>query len=284
MNCLLGNLSEETKARMAVTTIFLGLTPTVLSMLGSSTLELNILSTQRPFLALCLALASPAVWPMRPFQRIDMLEEMRVRAERRKIPNMGPVVRNIVTVLQYACVLASIGNVVSMAYELGWKTIMFAFSCKDRYGPFMWTVLAAAVHLVALLGFVSRLGFPSAEEVPKRHRSVYAWLKREVTPCISHERRTIIWRSENAWYLLCSLIVSTGTVAHMVLGIATLGSIQLMDPTDARTIVGRFLLSAVVCRCILMFELAGLRERLEVIVEGENEGNPVTQVTLLSKS
>lgn len=36
--------------------------------------ELNILSTQRPFLALCLSLASPAVWPTRPFQQIDLLK------------------------------------------------------------------------------------------------------------------------------------------------------------------------------------------------------------------
>ena len=135
MHCLLHNVSEVTKPRMATTSIFLGLTPTVLSMLGSSTVELCILSTHRPFLAFCITLGSPTVWPMRPFQQVDLREEMEVRHHRRKIPVLSPVVRNLVTIMQYVAVLGSIGNVVSIAYELGWKTIIFAFGCRDRYGP-----------------------------------------------------------------------------------------------------------------------------------------------------
>jgi len=139
--------------------------------------------------------------------------------------------------------------------------------------------LAGAVHMLGLVGFVTRIRYPSGETVPVTgsHRAIYSWLKREAMPCVSHEQRTIIWRPENAWYLLFSLCASTATAAHMVLGIATLGSVQLVAPSDARTIIGRFLFSALICRCVLMFELAGLRERLEVVVEDEQDGSPATE-------
>ena len=270
LDCILDNASEVTKGEMATTSIVLGLTPTVLFMMGSSTVELCMLSTQRPLLALCITLGSPMVWPMRPFQQIDLRDEMRPRDQRRTIPTMGPLARIAVTVLQYALVLGSIANVASIAYELGTKSISFGFSCNERYGPLLWVFLAAAVHLVGLIGFVSRLRHPSTKSTGTRH-TLSTWLRSETTPCISHQQRDIIWKPESAWYLFFSFCASTATAIHMVLGIATLGSVQLVGATDARTIIGRFLASALVCRCVLMFELAGLRERLHVVVEGEHQ-------------
>jgi hypothetical protein len=43
--------------------------------------------------------------------------------------------------------------------------------------------------------------------------------------------------------------------------------VQLVGAADAGTIIGRFLASVLVCRCVLVFELAGLRERSEVSIE-----------------
>jgi hypothetical protein len=77
---------------------------------------------------------------------------------------------------------------------------------------------------------------------------------------------------------------NAGTAVHMVFGIATLGSVQLVGAVDAATIIGRFLASALVCRCVLMFELAGLRKRLEVIVEDETAGDTAAKVSQLAKN
>jgi hypothetical protein len=63
---------------------------------------------------------------------------------------------------------------------------------------------------------------------------------------------------DNLWYLLFSFCANAGTAVHMVFGIGTLGSVQLVGAADAGTIIARFLASALVCRCDLMFELAGL--------------------------
>jgi hypothetical protein len=147
MDCFYDRVRETVKIQMATTNIFLGLTLTVLSMLGSSTFELCILSTQRPLLALCVSLGSPTVWPMRPFQHVDLQEEVKVRARRRKIPRMSWVTGTVVIALQYATVLGSIANVTNIAYELGAKSISYTFSWNQRFGLFLWIFLAAAIHL-----------------------------------------------------------------------------------------------------------------------------------------
>jgi hypothetical protein len=286
MDCLYENVRETVKIQMATTNIVLGLTPTVLSMMGSSTIELSVLSTQRPILALCVSLGSPTVWPMRPFQHIDLSEEMKKRAQRKRIPTMSPLTGLTVTVLQYIAVLGSIANVTNIAYDLGWKSISYTFSCNQRFGALLWVFLAAAVHIAGLVSFISRLRYPSDNETSnkKPQHTIAAWLGRETTPCINHDRRRIIWKAENVWYLFFSFCANAGTAVHMVFGIATLGSVQLVGAADAGAIIARFLASALVCRCVLMFELAGLRERLEVIVEEEREGSPIVEAAAPAKS
>jgi hypothetical protein len=147
MDCFNDHVCETVKIQVATTNIILGLTPTVLSMLDSSTFELCILSTQRPLLVLCVSLGSSTVWPMRPFQHVDLQEEMKVRAQRRKIPRMNWVDGTVVTALQDATVLGSIAIVANISYELSSKSISYTFSCNQRFGLLLWIFLAAAIHL-----------------------------------------------------------------------------------------------------------------------------------------
>jgi hypothetical protein len=141
--------------------------------------------------------------------------------------------------------------------------------------PAVWTVAldfpGCDNSLRGLIGFLSRLRYPPNDKVSstRPHRALYAWPRREATPCINHERRRIIWKNENAWYLLWSFAANASTAVHLVFGIATLGSVQLVGAANAGIVIGRFLASALVCRCVLMFELAGLRERLEVSIEDD---------------
>ena len=61
---LLENTPEVFKANMAAASVLLGLLPTILSLAGSSTLEVGLIALQRPFLASLLGTASPAVYPL----------------------------------------------------------------------------------------------------------------------------------------------------------------------------------------------------------------------------
>lgn len=84
--------------------------------------------------------------------------------------------------------------------------------------------------------------------------------------------------TRNLWYLSFSLLSSIGTVGHVAREITSLGSIQFLAPEDARIIIGRFVVPAVVCRAVL----AGLRGHLEVTVEVEHPSTLVTHVPPLT--
>ena len=64
LNCILENTSEAVKGNMASATVALGLMPTILTFLGSTTAEVALLSRRRPLLALLIACGSPAVNPI----------------------------------------------------------------------------------------------------------------------------------------------------------------------------------------------------------------------------
>ena len=88
VNCILSSTSEFIKSAMASAQVLLGLTPTMLAVLGPSTEETSLLFVvgRRPFLALCLAVGSPAVFPLRSFENKDSLEILKWREDRLRPP------------------------------------------------------------------------------------------------------------------------------------------------------------------------------------------------------
>src|SRR5947207_2252295 len=74
LDCILAATAESIKTNMASAAVVLGLTPTILTMLGCGTAEIGLLSTRRPFLSLCLALGSPSTAPTRTYEYDDAFE------------------------------------------------------------------------------------------------------------------------------------------------------------------------------------------------------------------
>ncbi|KAI1432722.1 hypothetical protein GGR50DRAFT_672717 [Xylaria sp. CBS 124048] len=70
IDCLLDNLSEYIKSSLASAQVLLGLLPTMLALLGTSSRDLGFLAViaRRPVLAALLALASPSICMGRAFQ------------------------------------------------------------------------------------------------------------------------------------------------------------------------------------------------------------------------
>jgi hypothetical protein len=79
LNCMLENTSDVIKGDMASGMVALGLMPTLLIFLSSSTAETTLLSRRRPLLALLLAIGSPAVQPPPIFSFPDPTEMMNIK-------------------------------------------------------------------------------------------------------------------------------------------------------------------------------------------------------------
>ena len=89
VRCLLSSVyvDEGMKTNMASAAVLLGLLPTILALVGSSTAEVSLLGLRRPVFALFLATGSPAVSPIRNYEYHDPIERLSRGQEHVELPD-----------------------------------------------------------------------------------------------------------------------------------------------------------------------------------------------------
>ena len=266
------NTVKNVESQTASTGVLLGLLPSILSILGSSPVELGLLSTSRPILSLLLALAAPVINPLRLFDYTDpknMLAELKMGV---KMTTHGTVTSLLVVILQVALALAAVANVTLVSYDLYNKAFSVVLACRYRYHIFLWNlVIPAALWVGGLLSLMSRSRFELAsasQVVPPWTVRLREWMRRwpgnEASLCGEQNRRRFFWDRENKRYFWLSQALALGTVAHIFYGTAMLSGYQFVAPADALTIVARYVASAWVSRLILRSELAGLAGKTDL--------------------
>lgn len=78
--------------------------------------------------------------------------------------------------------------------------------------------------------------------------------------------------SARCTYLALSWVLSTGIVFHVVFGTLLFSGLTFIGPKDAMAVVVRYIVSVLVCRVILMYEIAGMRERYIETTRGQAMG------------
>jgi hypothetical protein len=147
VNCILTSTSPYVQASMASAGVLLGLTPTILAAVGSSTDETAMLFilSKRPLLAVFLAGGSPAVFPMRSFKYRDPIKLLKERRGRLYPPKLSDKGELAIMVLEYIVALAAVANVVTVAHDLGVQ-VSCTFAPQTTYLPLLWAVLNLAIH------------------------------------------------------------------------------------------------------------------------------------------
>jgi hypothetical protein len=282
IQCILNQTTDYIKSAMSSAQVLLGLTPTILAVLGSSTEELSLLSViaRRPFLALLLSLASPSVFVSRAFEYNDPVSMLQDRPGRLKQPNPRGWMRMVIVVLEYACAITAMGNVAVLNWQLGVGTVCGIWP-DNVIAPMLWGVLVVLVHIVG--AFIMRLQarrttveYPGAisKDGPV---GVKDWLKSspdriwtltqtEFKPSASQEDIYITAFPERRWFVVLSWMLSTCVIVHVIFGTLVLSSLYFIGPRDALSVVGRYMSSVLVCRIICMYEISGLREQCKQIV------------------
>ncbi|KAL1861623.1 hypothetical protein Daus18300_008739 [Diaporthe australafricana] len=137
--------------------VLLGVTPTILAVLGASASELSMVSVvaQRPLLSFLLALGSPSVFASRAFEHSDPNELLRDRKGRLRQSHLRrPARRRLVAAAQYAAAPGAVANVAELDWELGIKTVC-SFWPDNVIGPILWGLLVIPAHVGG--GIVLRL-------------------------------------------------------------------------------------------------------------------------------
>ena len=257
LNCVLANSDQTSIAIYQAANVLLGLTPTALSILGNSVTEISLLSSERPLLALSLAVGSPVIAPSGTFKYQDPLANLKPEKDRKEYPRLSRAGHVAVSVAQYLIAAAAATNTALLTYDLSSKAI-FVPICSRTYSPFMWMYSAALVHLISICAFSRRVTI-KRDSTSQRRNCITRWLHDEVTPCALH--CSVRYEAKRETYLGLGLawVGHIATVAQFVYGTTVLSSTTLINTADALIIIIRFATLTILCRIVLMFELYGLQ-------------------------
>lgn len=257
--------------------VLLGVTPTILAVLGASASELSMVSVvaQRPFLSLLLALGSPSVFVSRAFEYSDPVELLRDRKGRLRPSHLRRRwSRRLVATAQYTAALAAVANVAELGWELGVKTVC-SFWPDNVIAPILWGLLVIPAHVgggVVLRLQIRRTGRTTLGSVEKTGPGKWlgeswgrAWAiwGTEFRPAASQGNVFITAFRERRLLVVLSWLLSICVIAHVIYGTLVLSSLYFIGTRDALYVVGRYMTSVLACRIIVMYEIAGLRERCQ---------------------
>jgi hypothetical protein len=271
---------------VAAAAVLLGLLPTTLAVLGSNSRETSLLALRRPFLALLLAIGAPAVSPLRSTQHADHAQILTQGEDRITIPSLTTFNAALVACAQYLFACASAFNVAHVTWQLCILTVN-SFSPGAVFYPALWVATAVLVNIGGYLSTLLRTRVQMTsepyEKVPrtallppgagrpdvksKKRTGAMAWLLREATPCVQHDQSRIQVRKESWKFIFISWLTSVGAMSNILLGTLSLSGALYISTGDAIVVIARFFGSAMLCRIILNFEMAGMRRTVDVFDE-----------------
>jgi len=257
LNCILANSDLTSIAIYQAANVLLALTPPVLSLLGNSVADISLLSSERPLLALLLAVGAPTTAPSGPLKYQDPLANFKLQKHWKEYPQFSRAAHAALSVGQYLLAVAAATNIVLLSIDLSKKAI-FVPHCSRTINPFLWMYTAAMVHLISMSTFAKRVAI-KRDSTSQRRSCISRWFCDEVTPCALHYGVSYEAKHESFLIVLLTWLGSIGAVVQFVYGVLLLSATTLINTTDAVTIITRYAMSTILCRVVLMFELYGLQ-------------------------
>jgi hypothetical protein len=227
-NCLVANTQELIKSDMASSSVVLGLMPTILSLLGTTTPELALLSSRRPLLAFFLSIGSPPVNPIRAFDYHQPIEALK-HGKSLLGGKFQLKYSRLIVLLELIATGAAFANIWTVTLQLGQWTVI-STGCGFIWKEMIWVGSAVVIHLFGTLAFSFRTkvehsgSTTSGTLVQRLIERLKRWTKSEFASCGTQTKHTLIWQSENVWFLGLSWWASMATIAHIVYGTSTFSS------------------------------------------------------------
>ncbi|KAI1741375.1 hypothetical protein F4680DRAFT_416620 [Xylaria scruposa] len=270
IDCVLGEFPESRKANLATGALVLGLIPTILQSIGSSTVETALVGSRRPLLGFLISLGSPAVSMMKinEFARavadfVEGSDPSDIGIEGLRNSSAPAIWAILIALFEYIVVGGAVANVLHLAYTLGYNAVAL-FAPNTIYGVPVWTFGAAAIHLFGRLALWARVRI---QHVDARSYNAHiikpldTWMPSWFLPAVFQPsmrfelRKT---RRSAVWFYSLTWVISIGTLAQVAFGTLVLSGLLFFSLTDCLFIVLRYTISAILCRAVLRLELAGM--------------------------
>lgn len=290
VGCLLEVTPQFVMSSTQSAQVLLGLTPTILAILGASTDESATLAVvgTRPLLSFLLACGSPSVYLSPAFDFKDpvkILSKHRPQRYCQDNKRHRPVFFALLLVLQYALALAATANIAMLDYELGVQAIC-GFASEWMLMPLLWSSSVLAIYVLGVVWHRLRVQReikplkqdPDSNDCRDSSSSsghAASWvqiIKRRVQGefrlSLKNGKVKVVAAAEGKTHIVLGWVLSVISILHIIFGTLTLSSLLFIGPRDALKLIARFVASGLVCRIITMYELAGLRENFVPVDEG----------------
>jgi hypothetical protein len=274
-DCLLENIAPNIMVNFQSATVILGLMPTLLSTIGPSVAEISLVSAHRPILAFLISMGAPAIWPTRIFEYNNPTDLLIGSSSTSKL-ELRPLsfwLALTISALQYLLAAGSVFNIMNTSIILGERSIL-SWGCTTNFMPLVWTSAACIVHITAAASYIvarkrtigsskeaSTVSHNNHSTLSGRLSAIYRGLKAESTIC-ANQRKLGYTQEAKVPLAAVFLNVCAGCLGfiYLVLGTLVFSSLQFISVWDIfNEILWRYMVSTVVCRMILIVELAGLR-------------------------
>ncbi|KAI0871631.1 hypothetical protein GGS24DRAFT_470676 [Hypoxylon argillaceum] len=285
IDCVLGVFPESRKAELATGALVLGLIPTILQTIGSSTAETSLVGLRRPLLGFLISAGSPAVSMMKTSDFAKAITELVEGGSPSDSIGIGSLRWSpsrgkwavFIALVEYAVVGGAVANVLHLAWNLGIYAIAI-FAPNTIFGVPLWTLGAALIHLAGSLAVSLRVRIRTVkarneEDYNTRTAApINTWLPVQLLPTVFQPPMIVEVQREgprNYWFYMLAWAISIGILAQVAFGTLVLSGLLFFSLTDCLTIVGRYALSAVACRAVVVLELSGM---MAAMVPAQGEG------------
>ncbi|KAI1128998.1 hypothetical protein F5Y10DRAFT_163600 [Nemania abortiva] len=290
IDCVLGVFSESRKAELATGALVLGLIPTILQTIGSSTAETSLVGLRRPVLGFLISAGSPTVSMMKTSDFAKAIAELVEGGPPSDSIGIGKLRWSpargkwavFIAILEYVIVGGAVANVLHLAWNLGIYAVAI-FAPNTIFGVPLWTLGAAVIHLAGSLAVALRVRIRVVQARnednynPRRAAPINTWVPVQFLPTVFQPPMTMEVQREgprNFWFFTLAWAISIGILAQVAFGTLVLSGLLFFSLTDCLTIVGRYALSAVACRAVLVLELSGMMAAI-VPAEGQETNETV---------
>jgi hypothetical protein len=194
----------------------------------------------------------------------------------------------LIAIIEYVAVGGAVANVVYMAYELGVHAVAI-FAPDTVFGVPLWTLGASSIHLAGILAIwlrvrMRKIDARDGDDFNTRSSPLPAWIPTQLIPSVFHPPMRLELREGRAcavWYNVVTWIVSFGILIQVAFGTVVLSGLLFFSLADCLTIVARYILSAIVCRAVVRFELAGMMASMAPDKRVKQASEPLVQEQIM---
>ncbi|KAK7957298.1 uncharacterized protein PG986_006520 [Apiospora aurea] len=234
----------------------LGLTPTILSSMGSDIAEKAALSSHYPFLAVILSLGAPALQirhiftPLEVAKTVNKTPSRFARLYHGWLTAQPRAVQSLFHFGLYVLAMGAVANNITTSLYLDSRAVV-GFRCGSILMPLAWGLLGPFPALFAILAVRQQYGLLALPTLRQRGGKDHSRIEQSRAALMEESfeapRR---WISE-ALFSAPAL----AAVLQLVYGTSVLSAMTPVSYFDALPVVARYAASNIVCRALLLVEL-----------------------------